>query len=75
MLNAADDDDKVELSSMTSHGRDVNTKFKWSKAADMLWMSKYNILAIIEEPTQRQRFWELFPTSLQPFLACQESDD
>ena len=75
VLNVDDDDDEVELSFMTSHGRDDKTKFKWPKAADILWVSKYDILAIIDEPKKNKRFWELTPTSLQQFLACQESDN
>ena len=75
VLNVDDDDDEVELSFMTSHGRDDKTKFKWPKAADILWVSKYDILAIIDEPKQNKRLWELTPTSLQQFLACQESDN
>ena len=75
VLNVDDDDDEVELSFMTSHGRDDKTKFKWPKAADILWVSKYDILAIIDEPKQNKRLWELTPTSLKQFLACQESDN
>ena len=68
------EEDEIEVTFMTTHGRGQAQKFKWPKHEDKVWVMKYAVLAIVDEPEAARRFFTLNATSLDKFLAIQQTD-
>ena len=68
------EEDEIEVTFMTTHGRGQAQKFKWPKHEDKVWVIKYAVLAIVDEPEAARRFFTLNATSLDKFLAIQQTD-
>ena len=68
------EEDEIEVTFMTTHGRGQAQMFKWPKHEDKVWVIKYAVLAIVDEPEAARRFFTLNATSLDKFLAIQQTD-
>ena len=69
-----EEDDEIEVSFMSTHGKGRSQKFKWPKREDKVWIFKYSVLALLDEPETGKRFFTLNDTSLEKFLSIQETD-
>ena len=65
---------KIEVTFMTTHGRGQAKKLKWAKREEKVWVIKYAVLAIVDEPEAARRFFTLNATSLDKFQAIQQTD-
>ena len=73
-LNIDDEDDEVEISYMTTHGKGTLVSFKWPRMPDNCWCSKSDIIGLVDEPEAGKQSFKLNKASLETFFEVRATD-
>ena len=74
IINSDDDEDEVEISFMTTHGKEGFLYFRWPKRPDTVWFQKSAILGVVDAPEAGKRCYKLNAASMDAFLEAKATD-